>query len=211
VNKYSAYIFDLDGTLVQSEKLKGKAISEACSYFGKKVSIETYKDIMGESWEVVTSYFFKKAKINPNKNEFDRVFKKIYEKLIQVELDLSPNVKKILKKLSQNNKKLAIVSSASLWMLEQILQKFDLSKYFDVIITKENVKNHKPNPEAYFLALNKLSLSSSKVLVFEDSFAGIKAAKAAGCDVIAFKHEFNMKHDFSLAKNVISDFSEIDY
>jgi len=209
INNYEAYLFDLDGTLVPSEKLKGQALSKACEYFGRKVSIDFYKDVMGESWEIVRAYFFKKGNFSPNKEEFDNVFKKIYQELIQKELVFQNDVKIFLDKLIKENKKLALVSSASSWMVKQILQKFDLVNYFKTIVTKEDVKNHKPDPEAYTLAIKRLALLPGQVLIFEDSNAGITAAKNAGCDAIAINHEFNVKHDFSIADKVISNFNEI--
>jgi HAD superfamily hydrolase (TIGR01509 family) len=89
-----------------------------------------------------------------------------------------------------------------------VLSQLELSGFFDIVITKENVTKHKPDPEAYVLALEKLSLPSSEVLIFEDSNAGLVAARNANCDVVAFKHEFNANHDLSLAIQTISDFNE---
>lgn len=59
------------------------------------------------------------------------------------------------------------------------------------------------------LALEKLSLSSSVVFIFEDSNAGLVAANKANCDVIAFQHEYNANHDLSLAMETNSDFNKI--
>ncbi|MEN8122254.1 MAG: HAD-IA family hydrolase, partial [Bacteroidota bacterium] len=84
-----------------------------------------------------------------------------------------------------------------------------MSEIFDIVISHEDVNNHKPDPEAYILALKQLKLPGSEVLVFEDSNAGIIAAKKANCDVVAFRHEFNNNNDFSLAIKVISDFNEV--
>ena len=78
----------------------------------------------------------------------------------------------------------------------------------EVVITNEQVTRHKPDPEAYLLTLEKLSVPSSDVLVFEDSKSGLIAATKANCDVVAFRHEFNVNNDFSLAIQVISDFNE---
>ena len=104
---------------------------------------------------------------------------------------------------------MGVVSSASDWMVHQVLSQLKLSDFFEIIITKENVINHKPDPEAYLLAIEKLSLHSSEVLIFEDSEAGLIAAKKANCDTIAFQHEFNSNHDLSLAIQTIIDFNEI--
>ncbi len=205
---YSAYLFDMDGTLVDSEKIKGKALVKTCKKFGGKVNVHVYKNVMGRSWEHVTDHFFKSAKIQPDKEEFNVVFKRIYQQLLQKELVLNPHAKELLLQLKSSEKKIGVVSSASTWMVDQILFQLELSNYFDIIIAKEDVKKHKPDPEAYLLALKKLSLSGSKVLIFEDSHAGLVAAANANCDSIAFQHKFNANHDLSLAIHYISDFNE---
>jgi len=107
---YLAYLFDMDGTIVNSEKFKGMALSETCKLFGGQAAYENYRDVMGENWSIVINYF---------------------------------------------------------------------------------------------------SISNSEALVFEDSRAGLIAAKKAGCDAIAFQHEFNVNHDLSSAIKTITDFTEI--
>lgn len=209
LKEYSAYFFDLDGTLVDSEKLKGKALAETCSLFGAKVDAAIYKTVMGESWEHVTAYFFKKANIAPDFDTFSDRFKKIYQELIRKELKPNPNIEKLLTTLKDKKKILGLVSSASGWMVDQVLSQLNLSEFFDIVITKEDVTKYKPDPEAYLLALERLSLSGSQVLIFEDSKSGLIAAKKASCDSVAFRHEFNVNNDFSLALMVISDFDEV--
>ena len=209
MKNYSAYLFDLDGTLVDSEKLKGKALAETCSLFGAKVDAAIYKTVMGESWAHVTAYVFKKANIAPDFDTFNDAFKKIYRELLRTELKPNPNIETLLTKLKNKGKKLGLVSSASGWMVDQVLSQLKLSEFFDIIITKEDVTKYKPDPEAYLLALEKLSLASSQVLIFEDSKSGLIAAKNANCDSVAFRHEFNVNTDFSLALMVISDFDEV--
>ncbi len=198
----------MDGTLVNSERFKGKALAEACRRFGGKVDLNIYKLVMGESWSIVTNYFFNSAKIAPDLDEFNTEFNKIYKKLLVEKLILNPNVKKLLVELAASGKKICVVSSAATWMVEQIINQLELSDYFDIVITGEHVKKHKPDPESYLLALEQLSLPGSEVLVFEDSNAGLIAANKAHCDAIAFRHEFNSNNDLSLAIQIISNFSE---
>ena len=94
-------------------------------------------------------------------------------------------------------------------MVEQILNRFELSKFFNLIVGEEQVENHKPDPEAFLLALNYFSIANSEALVFEDSRAGLIAAKKAGCDAMAFQHEFNVNHDLSSAIKTVTDFAGI--
>lgn len=207
---YKAYLFDMDGTLVDSEKLKGKALVDTCILLGGLVEVDDYKLVMGQSWEFVTMHFFKKAGIKPEIKVFNAAFKKIYQELLFKELIPNRNSIALLKKLKAKGKKIGVVSSATKWMANQILNQLNLFDYFDFVITKEQVSNHKPHPEAYLLALEKLSVPSSEVLIFEDSEAGLIAASKANCDSVAFQHEFNSKHDLSLAMQTISDFNKIN-
>ena len=206
---YSAYLFDMDGTLVNSEKFKGMALSKTCMKFGGQADINTYKAVMGESWTIVTNHFFKAAQIAPGLNEFNSEFQKIYQKLLSDNLSLNPGAKDLLIKLKARNKRTAIVSSGATWMVNQILSQLELSNFFNLVITREHVKKHKPDPEAFILALKHFSLSNSGVLIFEDSNAGLMAANRAGCDAIAFQHQFNINNDLSLAVQTISDFNEV--
>ncbi len=206
---YSAYLFDLDGTLVDSERLKGKALAETCRLFGGRVEASIYKEVMGESWFHVCNHFFKVAEIKPDVDKFNAKFKVIYQELLLKELLPNPNVKELLTKLKAKGKRLGVVSSAAPWMVDQILSQLELAEFFEIVITNEQVTKHKPDPEAYLLALKMLSLSGADVLVFEDSNAGLISAGKAGCDTVAFRHEFNVNNDFGAVIQVISDFAEI--
>lgn len=206
---YSAYLFDLDGTLVDSEKLKGKALAETCSLFGAMVDIAVYKEVMGESWIHVTNHFFKIAQIEPDIDIFNAEFKEIYQELLRKKLTPNLNVVELLAKLTAKGKRIGVVSSASNWMVDQVLSQLKLGEFFEIVITNEHVTKHKPDPEAYLLALEKLFLPGSEVLVFEDSSSGLVAANRANCDTVAFQHEFNINHDLSLAGQIIYDFNEI--
>ncbi len=209
LKEYKAYLFDMDGTLVSSEKLKGTAISKACSLFGGDADVNIYKEVMGGSWEVVANHFFDVAQISPNMDEFISEYSIIYKELLRNELELTPYAKEFLIELSEKGKKIGLVSSSFSWMVKQILEQLQLSDFFDIVIAKEDVKYHKPHPEPYLLALNKLSLTNSEVLIFEDTYAGLLSATEANCDAVAIEHEFNANNDLSSALKVIKDFSEI--
>ena len=210
LNKYKAHLFDLDGTLVASEKLKGKALAMTCSKYMKhdeqELDFNIYKAVMGESWEIVINHFFSIAKISPQHSEFNTTFRSIYEKLLHDEAELTAYAKEYILSLKKENRKIGIVSSAATWMVNQLLKQLDIASLFDVLIAREHVTKHKPDPEAYQLALSQLSMTCEEVLIYEDSWAGLTAANAAGCDAIAVRHDFNIENDLSLAMNVITAF-----
>jgi len=206
---YDVYLFDMDGTLVNSEPLKGKALALACSDYGAEVDFNIYKDVMGESWQIVTSHFFTAAQISPDLAEFNQHFRSYYEQLLSEQLELNHGAKAYIDKLIKSGKKCGVVSSAATWMVENILDSLDLNSAFDVVITQEHVTKHKPDPEAYSLALSMLSVSSTQTVVFEDSTAGVNAGRSSGCEVVAINHSFNAKNDLSGAVKVIDSYEEM--
>ena len=206
---YDSYLFDMDGTLVDSEKLKGEALAKVCVSVGGSASLNDYKQVMGGSWETVRTHFYKISKITIPHKEFDQIFRSMYQELISSKVEVTNGAKELLSLLKSKNKKIGIVTSATKWMAEEILNNINLSQTFDVLITKENVLKHKPDPEAYLLALKQLNTSAEDTLIFEDSSVGIEAGKRAGCNVIGIIHDLNSSHNFSSASLIIRDFDEL--
>lgn len=203
---YKAFLFDMDGTLVSSEKLKGKALVKTCESFGGSAKVEDYKLVMGQSFESVRDHFCQIANISPESQNFYKVFSKHFYELIYTDVELTKGVIDFIDILKLNNKKIGVVTSANHWMVEEILKNVKLLKTFDIIVAREDVTNHKPAPDSYLYALRSLGSKSKETLIFEDSEAGIEAAVAAACDVIAVSHEFNTSQSFNSADRIIKDF-----
>ncbi|MCG9629101.1 HAD family phosphatase [Vibrio mediterranei] len=209
LKEYDLYLFDMDGTLVNSEPLKGLALAKACANYGSMVDFNIYKDVMGESWPVVTGHFFQHAGISPELSEFNVHFRRHYEELLSKQLELNSGAHQYIKHLISIGKKCGVVSSAATWMVENILGTLNLGDVFEIVITQEHVSKHKPAPEAYELALTKLGVQPQKAVVFEDSNAGVLAGLGSGCDVIAIEHKFNGKNDLSGALKLITSYEEM--
>ncbi|MCA9731168.1 MAG: HAD family phosphatase [Deferribacteres bacterium] len=210
MKNFQAYLFDMDGTLLANERLKGEALARTCNLYGANASCEQYKQVMGGSWEFVRHYFCEENGITPAEEKFDAEFKEIYQELLLTTvLEPTRGATAFLADLIKQNVKLALVSSASRWMVDTILQKIFGKDAFDVIISKEDVTMHKPDPEAYLKALKRLDTAPKNALVFEDSSVGIQAGLRAGCTVVAIHHEFNIKQDLSQAAFGIHGFDEL--
>jgi HAD superfamily hydrolase (TIGR01509 family) len=193
-----AYLFDLDSTLAASEALKARALAQACASYGAKANHLIYADVMGEDWPTVTGHFLKRYDLRPPFDEFNDRFRGFYLDLIEAEVSETQGARQFVLETRSSGTTIGVVSSAATWMVEKVL-----------VITQEDVARHKPDPEAYLLALSRLRVSAKDTLVFEDSSAGMKAAKAAGCHCVAVRHAFNGKHDFSGALREIESFSEV--
>ena len=168
----TALLFDLDGTLVNTEKFDEKLLKKVLKSNGLK-SDEEFRGYSLEDYiSKITSDKKLQKKIKKEFiSEYELVLKNIQieinnELLRYLKLGLSPLV--------------ALVTTNNKQLTRRILNKTGLSKYFEVIITCEDVKNQKPEPDAYLRALKELNVSPENCIVFEDSEAGVKSAKAAG-------------------------------
>ncbi len=206
---YKAFLFDMDGTLVSSEKLKGEALVQTCISFGGNANVNDYKEVMGQSYESVRDYFYRISEIDAQLDQFDESFNQFFYTLISSKVELTNGVQEFINLLRSEKKKIGVVTSANHWMAEEILVNVNMKDIFETIVAREDVLNHKPAPDSYIQALNLLSIKPEEALIFEDSESGVAAAVAAGCKVIAINHEFNEIHDFKNADFIISDFFDL--
>ncbi|TKJ16995.1 hypothetical protein CEE44_00475 [Candidatus Woesearchaeota archaeon B3_Woes] len=104
-------------------------------------------------------------------------------------IKISKNTKTLFRFLKNNGYKIAIVTNRS-DTTYQILDYFKIKGYFDVILTSEHMKKHKPDPYPINLAVKKLGLRKSEVLYVGDDKVDIEAGKKARVDVIMYKNKF---------------------
>jgi len=103
-----------------------------------------------------------------------------------------------LKGLKKLGKKTALVTTASDWQVEffkksKVMNEVaPFNEVFDLVVTGSDVKNHKPSPDAYELAIDKLKLDPKKSLAFEDSFDGVQAGYYAGLNVCAVQNPYTV-------------------
>lgn len=195
--KFKAVIFDMDGVLIDTERYYSQRRE---TFFGShRISIEhlTPSDFIGgnmkDIWPRILRENFDEASAVQLQKEYE-MFKKStpmpYNEL------LFPDVKPILGFLRQEQVKIGLASSSAMNDINQVLDIHQLRPYFDVILSGNDFKQSKPNPEIYLSALTRLKVSAAESLIIEDSENGIKAGKAAGATVWAIKdHQFGMNQE----------------
>lgn len=176
-----AFLFDLDGTLVDTHKANYEAYKAALSEQDVDISWDQYRPTIG----MQSSHFLPILAPNLSSNQIAAVrqAKAVhYEDLVHL-TEQNDALVNFMKSLSQHYK-IGLVTTAQKQSAEMVLKEHDLYKHFDVIVTAADVANHKPNPEGYKLALSKLNVAAQDALAFEDSDTGIAAARAAGIKVV---------------------------
>ncbi|MCX5781257.1 MAG: HAD family phosphatase [Elusimicrobia bacterium] len=180
-----AFIFDLDGVIVDSMPYHFLSWHEALRPFGVRVNcIDVYQK-EGAKWDKALEYFLQKANIKPTRKilngifkEHKKSFKKIFKRYIFD--DALPIIEKIKKK----GYKIGLVTGTNAKRVKRILPA-KIYNMFDSIITGDSVKKGKPHPDPYLKAAKKLNVSPSDCVVIENAPFGIESAKKAGMFCIA--------------------------
>ena len=211
--KLKAIIYDFDGTIANTEIIHFNAWQNTLIDFGYKLTDlpPTIRlNMMGKkpltiAVEIVD---FLKLKVSPN----DLLNKKTEYFLgsVFVTVKLNAGIEDVLKYQRDKGYKIAIGSSGERDYINKILNKFNLSNYFDTIVSGEKIKKGKPDPETYITVLKKLHLSPSECIIIEDAKNGIEAGKKAGCFCIALLTPNTDMNDLKDADAIISSLNEIN-
>jgi HAD superfamily hydrolase (TIGR01509 family) len=207
-----AVIFDLDGTLVQTEKLKAlsyaRAVIELCPHeVSEEQVIGAFKQVVGRSRHEVSQSLVKKFSLEEKAAErmgefgvstawqaFIQVRLQHYQAMLadpQVLLDHRwPHNLALLEVARRANCKTGLATMSSCRQAQRVLGILELKDEFDFVATRDDVHEGKPNPEIYSLVAGMLAIPASSCLVIEDSPAGVQAALAAGMWCIAVTTPF---------------------
>ncbi len=184
-NSFKAVLFDMDGTLTDTEKYYQKAWPKTLEHFGYEMSeekplilrslgrpfaVQQFKKWYGEDfdyWQVR----------NYRKQLVEDIFKKDG-------IPLKPGAKEILKWLRDNNIFVALVTANDKDRAERYTKRVGLFEYFDSIVCADMVEFGKPAPDIYAFACKELRVAPEETLAIEDSPNGCTSAYKAGCNVV---------------------------
>lgn len=198
-NKFDGFIFDIDGTITATNELIFETFRHVSKkYLNKHVSDEEIISLFGPTEDYILQNWMKERYHEARVDYFD------FYKSNHAEMAAAyEGIVDLIKEIKSNDKLLSIYTGkgrdSSLITLEEV----DALKYFDMIVTGDDVENHKPSPEGILVFLEKYNLSKDKVLMIGDAPADIKAARDAGVkvasvlwDSYAKDQVLQMKSDF---------------
>lgn len=216
-SKYKAFIFDMDGTLVNSEPVGPSTFVQIAKKYGIEPDDNEYNTFV-QSWKRIGDYidekkvlgnFVKQHNLNVEPDKFVDEFFQTY----LINLTKAPaltGVDNFLHEAKQSGYKMVIVSASKTAQIETVLKNHNWQNIFDFIVGEEDITKHKPDPEGYLKAIERIGLPASDCVIFEDAKNGAIAAQAAGAFVIGLREGNTETIDLSAANTVLSSFSEIE-
>ncbi len=179
-------IFDMDGVLVNNMQVHLAAFSEIARRYDVDFETDKVFSLSGMGNREFFGALFpaeiiERVGLDNLASEKEALYREIYSP----KLAATQGLISFLDDLSAHNIKMAVGTSACQTNLDFVLDGLGIRHYFSALVTSDMVRQAKPAPDIYLLALKMLSLPASDCLVFEDAIAGIQAAKSAGVKVIA--------------------------
>lgn len=208
--KFKALLFDLDGTLIDSEFFHYECWNEILEEYN--VSL-TYQDWLATYAGVPLPVNAKNLleKYNINAVLEDVVIRRenlTLERLKTKDVNLMPHVTEFLDYFYNKGLTMALVTSSPRKDVEAVFERNGLDKYFSLVITRTEVTKSKPDPESYNICCQKLNIPKAYCLVFEDTINGVKSAVAAEITCFAIQNNINDHEKLSIADKLFPDFYE---
>jgi HAD superfamily hydrolase (TIGR01509 family) len=204
------FLFDLDGTLVDSERETAEAMARALAR-GQGIEVEQYdKDfIIGRSWVAIyDSLRARYPAMTWTRDEIVLATSKMRDEVFDdLGINVLPGAREMLQWTQRHPR--ALVTGSSRIEVMQVLPRIGPEANFETIFAAEDVATSKPSPEGYQAAMEKLGLRPVHCLVVEDSVNGIAAGRAAGCVVVAVRAGNFGGWDQSGAHQVIDTLAEL--
>jgi beta-phosphoglucomutase len=204
-----AFIFDLDGVIVDTAKYHFLAWQKIASELGIEFTPEHNENLKGVSRIRSLDLILELGNIEASQEDKNKWLIQKNEDYLSYLVDMNfseilPGVMPVLEYLKEHNQGIALGSASK--NARPILEKTGILSYFNVIIDGNDVTNAKPDPEVFVQAAKGLQIANENAIVFEDSVAGIQAANAAKMVSIGIG-EANVLHE---AQYIFKDFTYMD-
>ena len=203
-----AIFFDNDGVLVDTEPLFLQASQELFASVSLEIDLDEYRDISLRQGRSIMDLFAERG-ASPAAVEALRERRNArYAELIEQGVAVCDAVPEVLARL-HGVLPMAIVTSSYRYHFELTHRQTGFLRYFEFSLANGDYERHKPHPEPYLRAAERLGVAPARCLVVEDSERGLRAAAAAGMRCVVVPTELTAASDFSAAQRVLGSLSEL--
>lgn len=191
MNNIELVVFDLDGTLVESDKTIFLSMEKTLEDLGLKINIshQDFKKYIGWHFKDI----FADLNIDVvDMEEYLKIYKSYYNNLLDTSF-LYPRVEEILLYLAQKKYKIALVTTKMQEQADIILAHFKLDKYFDYICGRRDGLAHKPSPEPLLLVCNSMNVKPENTIMVGDTEMDIQCGKNANSKTLGVTYGYRSK------------------
>jgi HAD superfamily hydrolase (TIGR01509 family) len=209
MKKFKAVIFDMDGVIVDSEPRHIRAFQEVFRQMGcGETHGMDFAAYYGRSDRALWVDFVERHRPKQSFDELVAWKQRVFLEMIQRERPIFPEIPALIEKLA-GLYPLGLASGSVHAVIEQVLALGNLRRFFQTVVSTQDVAQGKPAPDVFLRAAELLKVPSGDCCVLEDTVAGIEAALAAGMKVIAITNTL-ARDNLVRANRVVASYAEID-
>lgn len=212
LSQYEAYLFDLDGTLVDSMWMWHAIDIEYLGQFGIALPAHLQQDIEGMSFSETAVYFKERFCLPDSLDEIKEEWNRMACDKYRFEVPMKEGALAFLCYAKAHQIPVGVATSNSRELVSHVVAAHGLSEYLSCIVTACEVEKGKPAPDVYLAAAERLGVPPEKCLVFEDILPGIRAGQAAGMRVCAVEDAYSAdirEQKYHLADYFIDSYNEL--
>jgi beta-phosphoglucomutase len=192
MNEARAVLWDMDGTLIDSEEFHWIAWRNAMANEDIAITREQFLSSFGQRNDSIVPKWLGAASTPERIERISNVKEEFYRQLVRTEgMTPLPGVAEWLRRLREQGWLQAIASAAPRANIEIVLEALSASHFFQALVSAEDVHKGKPDPEVYLIAASRVGASPQKCIVVEDAVAGVEGARRAGMRCIGINHDGN--------------------
>ncbi|MCU0285588.1 MAG: HAD family phosphatase [Acidobacteria bacterium] len=193
-----AIIFDMDGLMIDSERLYRQAQQDIAIQFNKIMTEEIRMKMMGRKPIESLRLFVEELNIPMDPAILLEMRNNVMREKLKNELVPMPGLSHIIETF-HGKLKLAVCTGAQEEFLNIVVDKLGIRNKFTILQNSDDIEKGKPDPEIYLKTCRRLGLNPRECIVLEDSLNGVLAGKQAGCYVIAVPSEYTRCQNFDAA------------
>jgi beta-phosphoglucomutase family hydrolase len=183
--KYNALIFDMDGTLVHNMPIHNQAWHDTLAEAGVQIDMDEFNRVStGKKTAEILRMMLGPQLTDAEVAYWGERKEALYRERFSCCREPLPGLLHLLEQAHAFDIPMAVASAAPPENVAFILDELDLRRHFKAVVSAEDVKNGKPNPEIFLKAAGILGVEPAQCLVFEDALAGIEAARRANMDAV---------------------------
>lgn len=182
-----AVIFDLDGTLVDSNDLHAEAWQETFRHFEKEIPYADLRRQIGKGGDQYLPEFLNAREMKEIRPEIEKFRSDLFKRKYLERVRPFPKVRELFQKLRDNGKRIALGSSGNSDEVAHYAELAKIGELFETKTTKSDVDESKPRPDIFLAALNLLGTAADETIVVGDTPYDVQAAKKASLATIGLR------------------------
>lgn len=206
-----AFIFDMDGVIIDTEPLHNKIVRGILAKDNIFVTDEEFEKFTGMASTAIFDIFIKRYNLPHTAKQMSQdQMTTLKDYIVKYQMKPIAGIIPLIEKLHKVGIPMAIASSSRPDVIKFIVDFFNITSYFKILMSGEDLPHSKPAPDIYLQTAQKLGVVPADCVVLEDSINGTIAAKTAGMYCIGFANPNSGNQDLSRADIIVDKITDID-